>query len=157
MNELVLQKESKMKDFLQDESGFTLVELLAAVVILAIISAISVVAIGQVIQNAREDAGIADIQQAMNAAQLYASTETSGGESGTFNLGTVVGQGYLSTASNTWDDLDAVTFEAQSDGGLIITVPAGSLTAGAKENQPFSGDQQKVLDLDRDTLWNENE
>ena len=58
-----------MKKFLQkrlnNEKGLTLVELLAVIVILGIIAAIAIPSIGNIIQNTREKAVIADAQNAL--------------------------------------------------------------------------------------------
>lgn len=56
---------------LKDERGLTLVELLVVVVILGIIAAIAVVAIGGIIENSRKDAMVADAKQMVSAAKLY--------------------------------------------------------------------------------------
>jgi len=63
----------KLKNLLNNQKGITLVELLAVVVILGIVSSIAVVSIGNVIQNSREDAVRADAIQILNAAELYVS------------------------------------------------------------------------------------
>jgi len=63
----------KIKNLLTNQRGLTLVELLAVVVILGIVSSIATVSIGRVIQNAREDAVRADAIQILNAAELYVS------------------------------------------------------------------------------------
>ena len=64
-----------MKKFLQkklkNEKGLTLVELLAVIVILGIIAAIAVPSIGNIIQNTREKAVLADATNAIEAANLY--------------------------------------------------------------------------------------
>ncbi|WP_214695313.1 prepilin-type N-terminal cleavage/methylation domain-containing protein [Exiguobacterium sp. s160] len=66
---------------LKDERGLTLVELLVVVVILGIIAAIAVVAIGGIIENSKKDAMVADAKQMVNAAKLYvASNEVADGE-----------------------------------------------------------------------------
>lgn len=152
---LVLKEENKMSRMLKDERGMTLVELLATVVILAIIAAIGVTAIGRVIQNSREDAGVANVQQAMNAAKLYQATE-SGVESGkTFTLEDVTNGGYLDTATGTWADPKTVVFSVEDDGALTIAVPAAELKAGKKDNieLPAGTTNDKVLSLTRDDLW----
>ena len=64
-----------MKKFLQkklkNEKGLTLVELLAVIVILGIIAAIAVPSIGNIIENSRQKAIIADALNAMESANLY--------------------------------------------------------------------------------------
>ncbi len=65
---------------LKDERGLTLVELLVVVVILGIIAAIAVVAIGGIIENSKKDAMVSDAKQMVSAAKLYvASNEVSNG------------------------------------------------------------------------------
>ncbi|TCI72125.1 prepilin-type N-terminal cleavage/methylation domain-containing protein [Exiguobacterium sp. SH0S7] len=59
---------------LKDERGLTLVELLVVVVILGIIAAIAVVAIGGIIENSRKDAMVADAKQMVSAAKLYTAS-----------------------------------------------------------------------------------
>ncbi len=54
----------------KDQRGLTLVELLAVVVILAIVSAIAFVLIGNVIENSKKDAHIANAQQVISAVKL---------------------------------------------------------------------------------------
>lgn len=71
-----------IENFKKDERGLTLVELLAVVVVLAIVGLIAFVAIGNVIENSKKDAHVANAQQVISAAELY---EASGGEIGTTN------------------------------------------------------------------------
>lgn len=59
-----------LKNFKKDQRGLTLVELLAVVVILAIVAAIAFVLIGNVIENSRKDAHISNAQQVIAAAKL---------------------------------------------------------------------------------------
>ncbi|MGK0551200.1 type II secretion system protein [Enterococcus faecalis] len=66
--------ENFRKHLIEDERGLSLVELLAVVVILAIIAGIGFVGIGRIIQNAREDAAVATVKRVYEAAKLYVST-----------------------------------------------------------------------------------
>jgi|SRR5690606_25535597 len=59
-----------LKNMKKDQRGLTLVELLAVVVILAIVAAIAFVLIGNIIDNSRKDSHIANAQQVISAAKL---------------------------------------------------------------------------------------
>lgn len=54
----------------KDERGLTLVELLAVIVILAIVGGIAFVVIGNVIDNSRADAHVSNAVQVINGAEL---------------------------------------------------------------------------------------
>ncbi|MEQ2529387.1 type II secretion system protein [Bacillaceae bacterium CLA-AA-H227] len=63
-----------LKKRLKNQRGLTLVELLAVIVILGIISAIAVPSIGGIIEKSKEDAIKADALQVLNAAKLYVAS-----------------------------------------------------------------------------------
>ena len=62
---------NKIRKMIKNEKGFTLVELLAVIVILGIIVAIAIPAIGNVINKAEDDANDAEIGMIIDAARLY--------------------------------------------------------------------------------------
>ncbi|WML45553.1 type II secretion system protein [Neobacillus sp. PS3-40] len=64
----------KLKKRIKNQRGMTLVELLAVIVILGIISAIAVPSIGGIINKTKKDAKVAEAVQIINAAKLYNST-----------------------------------------------------------------------------------
>ncbi|WLV24118.1 type II secretion system protein [Aciduricibacillus chroicocephali] len=92
-----------MQKLKKDQRGLTLVELLAVVVILAIVAAIAFVVIGNVIDNSKKDAQVANAQQMITAAKLY---ESSGGEigsgSGGVTAATLQSEGSLSKLTDPW-------------------------------------------------------
>lgn len=55
---------------LKNQKGLTLIELLAVIVILGIIAAIAVPAIGNIMDNSRKDAHIANAEMFVNAARM---------------------------------------------------------------------------------------
>ncbi len=59
-----------LKRYLKNERGLTLIELLAVVVILGIITAIAIPSIGNIIENTRRDAHIANARMLVDAARL---------------------------------------------------------------------------------------
>ncbi|MGP4080567.1 type II secretion system protein [Pseudalkalibacillus sp. R45] len=65
------------KSMVKSERGFTLVELLATIVILGIIAAIAVPSIGKLLENTKQDAHKANAQQIIEAARLYVLSENS--------------------------------------------------------------------------------
>jgi len=114
----------KIKNFLTNQRGLTLVELLAVVVILAIVSSIATVSIGRVIQNAREDAVRADAIQILNAAELYVSQGGDDEEIVRETLGDLLAhEGAFENSGVVW------TVSRKSDGQLGFT---GMASAGSQ-------------------------
>ena len=62
---------NKIKQLLKKEGGFTLVELLAVLVILGIIVAIAIPMVGNVIESSKEKAAASQEELIIDAAQLY--------------------------------------------------------------------------------------
>ncbi|WP_409270810.1 type II secretion system protein [Neobacillus sp. SCS-31] len=75
-----------IKKKMKDQRGLTLVELLAVIVILGIISAIAVPSIGGLIDNTKKDAHLANAQQMINSAKLAVTTNTTLQDSNTYFL-----------------------------------------------------------------------
>ncbi len=73
------------------EKDFTLVELLAVIVILGIILAIAVPALGRVIENAQEDANAEEIALVEDADRLYFVANSVD----SVDVDVLLGQGYL--------------------------------------------------------------
>ncbi|AOM82353.1 type II secretion system protein [Salisediminibacterium beveridgei] len=65
----------RIRSFLKNQKGLTLVELLAVIVILGIIAAIAVPAVANIIDNSRKDAHVANAESLYNAARLAVVSE----------------------------------------------------------------------------------
>lgn len=64
---------NKMKKVMKNEKGMTLIELLAVIVIIAIIALIAVPAIGNIINNSKDKALLADASTIIDGAKLALS------------------------------------------------------------------------------------
>lgn len=99
---------------LKEEKGLTLIELLAVIVILGIIAAIAIPAIGNIITNSRVNALMADGQNALAAANIYFA-DTNDTEATLTELKA----GYLDDEGGFKDD---TTFKVvKKDGGNELT------------------------------------
>ncbi|MGP1909214.1 type IV pilin protein [Metabacillus sp. JX24] len=100
------------KKMLKNERGLTLIELLAVVVILGIIAAIAVPAIGNVIQNSKEDAVHSEAVSVYEAAKLHVSS----------NNPTDANKTYTKVASATTSDALNEYLDGEGGGAYTITI-----------------------------------
>lgn len=97
----------KLREIMDKEEGFTLVELLAVIVILGIIMAIAVPSIGNVVNKAREDTAETEKVLIEDAARLYNTAE----DEPTFpvSVETLIDKGYLDLRESKTEKTGEVT------------------------------------------------
>lgn len=93
---------NKIKQIMKKEEGFTLVELLAVIVILGIIVAIAIPAIGNVIERADTQAEAAEEELIYDAARLYFIGEEDPDDPVTVQ--TLIDEGYLNLRQGNIED-----------------------------------------------------
>jgi type IV pilus assembly protein PilA len=117
-----------MKQLRKNEKGLTLIELLAVIVILGIVAAIAIPAIGNIIDDSKDDVHNANALMILNAARL---AEASGVEyeDGKMTLNYLVEKGYLSSVpKNPSDDqpYDGANSYVKKENGTYSVVLADS-------------------------------
>ena len=112
---------NKVKKMIKGEKGFTLVELLAVIVILGIIVAIAIPAIGNVISQADEDADEATQSMIVDAARLYEMQEYTGDDDAfSVSVGTLLTEGYLEERQGSLDELSEKEVTKNTDGEFLF-------------------------------------
>jgi type IV pilus assembly protein PilA len=124
---MYLEGEMEMKQLLKkrlkNQRGLTLVELLAVVVILGIISSIAVPSIGKIIEETRVKAVKADAIQVLNAAKLYVASGNSIPSTGV-GIGTGDTDNELKDFVEDINTLSAFTVTYENDKFLITAASA---------------------------------
>ena len=101
-----------LKKKFNNERGLTLVELLAVIVILAIVAVIAFVMIGNIVDNSRKDAHVANAQQIIAAAKLYDASEKEIDENDGIEVSKIQDAGYLD--KEILDPWEKVPYETEA-------------------------------------------
>ncbi|RHW40166.1 type II secretion system protein [Lysinibacillus yapensis] len=140
-----------MKKRIKNEKGLTLIELLAVIVILAIVSAIAIPAIGNIIDNSRYNAVKADAINVINAAQLYYTDNPT--ETTAVNVTKLKSEKYLESAGkipvastvSTTNPRELTTIAITYTSGKTVTFGAASIDEINADNQKGSADGNKTI------------
>ncbi|WP_079479522.1 type II secretion system protein [Halobacillus salinus] len=118
-----------LKKRFKNEEGFTLVELLAVIVILGIIAAIAVPSIGNVIENSKKDATVANAEQMIEASRLLVTSESPNFTDGSLTIplkkanATTDGYGLIDNGYiNSFEDTTGVDYDTASK--VVVTKSA---------------------------------
>ncbi|PIC83864.1 type II secretion system protein [Sporosarcina sp. P1] len=118
-----------MKKFMQkklNQKGLTLVELLAVIVILGIIAAIAVPAIGNIIENTKYNAVKSDALNALNSANLLYAEDQNAKD---VTVKTLVDGGYLDGKGKL---TDGMTIAKSANNVVSISGTTGEYAGGKK-------------------------
>lgn len=118
-----------LKKRIKNEKGLSLVELLAVIVILGIVAAIAVPAIGNIIENSRYNAAKSDAINVLNAANLY-FTDINASNGAKVAVSKLKSDGYLESEGT----IPTATEVTKAAGGSAITATV-----------KFSGDKSVTL------------
>lgn len=127
---------NKIKKMVKNERGMTLIELLAVIVIIAIIALIAIPAIGNIINNSKDKAILADASQIISGAKIAFAD---GGCSSTTECSGTELKGYVEGEGITLDEKTKVT----KSGNVYTIVYAGfsGLSKDSKFNKDIEGNQ----------------
>lgn len=138
-----------LKKRVKNEKGLTLIELLAVVVILGIIAAIAIPAIGGLIDNSKKDAHVANATQMINSAKTYVAGNANA-PAASVTLKDLIDDGYI----DEMEDPDGVGYKP-TESKVDITKSGNSFTytVTLTNGDPKRTITQRTLsDLDRDSV-----
>lgn len=102
------ERIAKLKEKFKNQKGFTLIELMGVLAILAVILLIAVPAIGNIIDRAGTSADAANVELVENAAEIaYISQEIGGGVAPTYTAVGLEAAGFLKIDGPAAADFDA--------------------------------------------------
>ncbi|MED4987880.1 prepilin-type N-terminal cleavage/methylation domain-containing protein [Parageobacillus toebii] len=136
-----------IKRSVKNERGLTLIELLAVIVILGIIVAIAIPAIGAIIDNSKKDAHIANAKQMASAARLALSSGAFDTTKTSFTMQELYEAGYLEKIPKSPGNKTTAYDTSES----IVTIDKQKLTNDDKSDKGGESVTYKVTLVGNDT------
>lgn len=149
-----------LKKILKNERGLTLIELLAVIVIIGIIAAIAVPSIGNIIENSRRDAHVANARMLIDATKMRITTNQLGttDDDRKFTLAELRDWGLIQDIrvpgdNGNYDGGDSfVRVERDADNNILtyhVTLAAAGSAEPFIDNVELQELTRAVVDLDR--------
>ncbi|EJL45648.1 prepilin-type N-terminal cleavage/methylation domain-containing protein [Brevibacillus sp. CF112] len=149
-----------LKKILKNERGLTLIELLAVIVIIGIIAAIAVPSIGNIIENSRRDAHVANARMLIDATKMRITTNQLGttDDDRKFTLAELRDWGLIQDIrvpgdNGSYDGEDSfVRVERDADNNILtyhVTLAAAGSAEPFIDNVELQELTRAVVDLDR--------
>ncbi|MCF7925752.1 MAG: prepilin-type N-terminal cleavage/methylation domain-containing protein [Candidatus Izimaplasma sp.] len=134
-----------------NNKGVTLIELLIVIVVLGIISAFAIPAVGSIIENTQRGAVYNDALQMENAAKLYCTENPTAVECG--GTGSLT---YADDLSGYIDGFDADSYDTMTatyDGSVwVVVLDVTTIVEGTTSDYEWVGTSDAPSNLSKDTV-----
>ena len=136
-----------------NKKGFTLVELLAVVVILAVLMLVAVTAVGPAIANSKKSGFFSSVSSMIDAATIYAASE---GVTTTtcIKASTLSTKGYLSLKDAQFKGAVLITASGGAVTGYTALATNGDYSIGTVNN--LAGTAINISTMRTGSTWNDN-